>query len=62
MKTWGEMGKQEKLDILEAMLDGKEVEAFCLGYEREVLVKAWRKSRIRFYLEDIPVRIKQNDV
>lgn len=59
MKTWGEMTKQEKLEILEAILDGGEVEAFCLGYENEVLVNAWRKSVLRFYHEDIPVRIKQ---
>lgn len=28
MKTWGEMGKDE---ILEAILDGKEVEVYCVG-------------------------------
>lgn len=59
MKTWGEMTKKEKLAIFEAILDGKEVECFCLGYENELLVKAWRKSSLRFYLEDVPVRIKE---
>lgn len=57
MKTWGEMDKQEKLKIIEALLDGKRVESFSLGYDHGELVRAWRKTWLNFFYEDIQVRI-----
>lgn len=58
MKTWGEMTKEEKLEILSALLDGKFVEAYSVKYQNEKLVRCWHETWINFFYDDIPVRIK----
>jgi len=59
MKLWGEMTKQELLEILEAILDGKKVEAYCLAYNRNgKLTRQWQDSSMSFFYDDVSVRIK----
>lgn len=60
MKLWGDMTKQEKLEILEAILDGKKIEAYCLSYNRNgKLIRQWQDSSMSFFYEDVGVRIKE---
>lgn len=53
------MTKEEKVELFSAFLDGKEIEAFCLYYEDEELIRGWQKTWFNLFHNDVPVRIKE---
>lgn len=59
MKTWGEMTKEEKIEIFSAFLDGKEIESLALRYENDKLVKVWGNACMRLFWDEIPLRVKE---
>lgn len=59
MKAWGEMTKEEKVELFSAFLDGKEIESFYIYYENEKLLRGWQKTWFNLFHNDVPVRIKE---
>jgi len=58
MKTWGEMSKEEKINIFSAWLDGEEIEAFVYRYQNDELVEIWGKTNCKLFRDEVPVRVK----